>query len=302
MSEIFSLIAGACITDALLNSCPGSVTRLPACNCGWQHGIPDMSADVPVPVATPRRLTVPAVVLVVVVVLSFVWGLAMFLVGQRSVEITVTNPNDAAVLAVSGLLRVDQVIAQGDFVTAREELARLQIPGTRLSQTLVALRTDYMQKIEAERAAVSAAEQIAKTPAAIAARLAAHLWQINVPGLAWQDPLLLPPTSATSAVTAEKTVILVLPSERFGAEVFIPLARITHPHVAQRVYVLHPTKGLLRSDDAGVTWRTGVAALQNLSGTKLAFTSGDDPGLVIIGETMWLFADRDAAYFMVPTE
>ncbi len=261
-----------------------------------------MSADVPVPVATPRRLTVPAVVLVVVVVLSFAWGLVMFLVGQRSVEITVTNPNDAAVLAVSGLLRVDQVIAQDDFVTAREELARLQIPGARLQQNIVTLRTEYMQKIEAERAAVVAAEQEAKTPGAIAKRLAAHLWQINVPGLAWQDPLLLPPASATAPAIEEKTVTSVLSSERFGTEVFIPLARIAHPHVAQRVYVLHPAKGLLRSDDAGATWRTGVAALQHLTGTKLAFTSGDDPGLVIIGETMWLFVDRDAAFFIVPTE
>ena len=261
-----------------------------------------MSADVPVPVATPRRLTVPAVVLVVVVVLSFVWGLVMFLVGQRSVEIAVANPNDAAVLAVSGLLRVDQGIAQNDFGSAREELTRLQIPGTRLRETIVTLRTDYMQKIEAERAAVVAAVQAEKTPGAIAARLAAHLWQINVPGLAWQDPLLLPPTSATSPVPSEQTVVPVLSSERFGAEIFIPLARIVHPHVAQRVYVLHPTKGLLRSDDAGLNWRTGVAALQRLTGTKLAFTSGEDPALVIIGETIWLFADREAAYFMLPTE
>jgi hypothetical protein len=246
-----------------------------------------MSADVPVPIATPRRLTVPAVVLVVVVLLSFVWGLAMFVLGQRSVEIPVSNPEDAATLAVSGLLRVDHAIANNDFVTAREELTHVQIPGARLQQAMVKLRTDYLQRVEQERSAAIAAEEAAKTPGAIAARLATHLWHMNVPGLAWRDPSLSPESPAPS----EQQVVSTLLSERLGSEIFV------HPHQAQRVYVLHPTLGLLRSDDAGVTWRRGVAALQNLTGTKLAFTSGDDPSLVIIGETIWLFADRDAAYF-----
>ena len=252
-----------------------------------------MSADVPVPIATPRRLTVPAVVLVVVVFLCFVWGLAMFVLGQRSVEIPVSNPDDAATLAVSGLLRVDHAIANNDFVTARQELTHVQIPGARLQQAMVKLRTDYLQRVEQERSAAVAAEEAAKTPGAIAARLATHLWHMNVPGLAWRDPSLSPASPAPS----EQQVVSILPSERLGSEIFVPLARMVHPHQAQRVYALHPTNGLLRSDDAGVTWRRGVAALQNLTGTKLAFTSGDDPSLVIIGETIWLFADRDAAYF-----
>ncbi len=61
----------------------------------------------------------------------------------------------------------------------------------------------------------------------------------------------------------------------------------------QRWYLLHPQRGLLRSDDGGRTWRAGAGRLATLRGRDLAW--GD--GLLIAGETLWAFTDDGDAFF-----
>ncbi|HEX3133152.1 MAG TPA: sialidase family protein, partial [Planctomycetota bacterium] len=88
-----------------------------------------------------------------------------------------------------------------------------------------------------------------------------------------------------------------LPSEQLGDETFVPQARCDHPTIAGRSYALHPTRGLLRSNDGGKHWKPGLEPLTALRGSALSFVSGEQPLLVISGEKTWLFADTEDAFF-----
>ena len=62
---------------------------------------------------------------------------------------------------------------------------------------------------------------------------------------------------------------------------------------AQRWYLLHASRGLLRSDDGGRTWRAGAGRLGSLRGRDLAWSDG----LLIAGEELWAFTDAGDACF-----
>ncbi|MBA3939420.1 MAG: hypothetical protein H0X38_18380, partial [Planctomycetes bacterium] len=62
---------------------------------------------------------------------------------------------------------------------------------------------------------------------------------------------------------------------------------------AQRWYLLHPQRGLLRSDDGGRTWREGAGRLASLRGHDLAWSDG----LLIAGEELVAFTDAGDAFF-----
>ncbi len=298
----------------------------------WNQGMP--VADAPVPIAPPRRLSVSAVTLVIVLIGGFAWGVAMFVVGRSSVEKNVADPRLAAAEAIAVLHRADQYIEQKDFVAARNQLEQLAPTTDAINAAVKKIRLDRMQHIEAAdaadavaKAAALAAEEAAKKPEAIAARLRALLWEVAVPGLAWHDPNTqavieevkenktepkktavtesqTKPNGGTPQVEeshniTQKTLTEPQPlaAEIFNNESFIPSARVVHPNNGQRVYVLHPQLGLLRSDDGGKKWQRGVSTLQKLTGKQMAFSAGDEPLLVITGEKVWVFADRDPAFF-----
>jgi hypothetical protein len=106
------------------------------------------------------------------------------------------------------------------------------------------------------------------------------------------------PNDPTSAVPVITPVKPALPEERLGDQAFVPTARAVHPHIPTRVYALHPERGLLRSDDAGKTWRVGLESLTTVRGNGLAFTGAEDPAVVILGvNAMWIFTDTDPAFF-----
>jgi hypothetical protein len=264
---------------------------------------------------------------VVILLVGLAWGVIMFVVGRRSVELPKIDSDIAAAQAIGALVRIDQAIAQEDFSSARSDLKQLPIASQRLREAVTDQRLAVMDEKEAARAAAEAAAALAKTPAAIAARLQAHLWHVAIPDLAWHDPATAveppvappeaqptvkepanvpeqsnPPPGAAEQADLPKvpatSVPVVLAAEKLGERTFIPSARVVHPTDKQRVYVLHPSRGLLRSDDGGSSWRLGVAQLEKLTGTHLAFTAGKEPLLVIIGPDLWFFCDRDAAFFV----
>ena len=257
-----------------------------------------MQSDVTVPVPTSRRLTVPAVAVVVLVVVGAAWGVGMFLLGRQSAPpVEVVSADGLARIGWAN--RVDHALANDDFLGASSMLEQLNIADDSLSRTAVALRRTRLKTLQDEHAARLAAA----APEAIRRRLSSNLRSLAIPGLAWNDPALAPavapmPSDPAVAVPVLTSVKPALPEEKLGDQTFIPIARAIHPHISTRVYALHPERGLLRSDDAGKTWRVGREALTTVRGNGLAFTGGQDPAVVILGlNAMWVFTDADPAFF-----
>ena len=257
-----------------------------------------MQSDVSVPVPTSRRLTVPAVAVVVLVVVGAAWGVGMFLLGRQSAPpVEVVSADGLARIGWAN--RVDHALASDDFLGASSMLEQLNIADDSLSRTAVALRRTRLKTIQDEHAARLAAA----APEAIRRRLSSNLRSLAILGLAWNDPALAPavapmPSDPAVAVPVLTPVKPALPEEKLGDQIFIPIARAVHPHISTRVYALHPERGLLRSDDAGKTWRIGREPLTTVRGNGLAFTGGQDPAVVILGlNAMWVFTDADPAFF-----
>ncbi len=61
----------------------------------------------------------------------------------------------------------------------------------------------------------------------------------------------------------------------------------------QRWYLLHPQRGLLRSDDGGRSWRDGPGRLASMRGHDLAWSDG----LLIASEELVAFTDAGDAFF-----
>jgi hypothetical protein len=257
-----------------------------------------MPSDVTVPPPASRRLTVPAAAAVVLVVVGAAWGVGMFLLGRRSASpVEVVSADGLARIGWAN--RVDHALASDDLSGAASMLEQLNIADDSLSRTAVALRRARLKTLQDEHAAQLAAA----SPEAIRRRLASNLRSMVIPGLTWNDPALVPiiaplPNDPTAAVPVITPVKSALPEERLGDQVFVPTARAVHPHISTRIYALHPERGLLRSDDAGKTWRLGLEPLTTVRGNGLAFTGGEDPAVVILGfNTMWVFTDADPAFF-----
>ncbi len=257
-----------------------------------------MPSDVTVPSPVSRRLTVPAAAVVVLVVVGAAWGVGMFLLGRRSAPpVEVVSADGLARIGWAN--RVDQALASGDLSSAASFLEQLTISDDSLSRTAVALRRTRLKTLQDEHAARLAAA----APEAIRRRLSSNLHSLVIPGLAWNDPALVTavapePSDPAVAVPVVTPVKPALPEEKLGDQTFIPVARAVHPHISTRVYALHPERGLLRSDDAGKTWRVGLEPLTTVRGNGLAFTGGDDPAVVILGlNAMWVFTDAEPAFF-----
>jgi hypothetical protein len=264
-----------------------------------------MPSDAQVPPPAPQQLTVPAYALVVVLLAGMAWGIGLFLLGRQVGRQGVEPAADQGASHLGWLNRVDQLLARGDLVEARELLATASLPHGPLGATALEMRRARMAAMEAERAAIA----VAASPPAVLRRLRASLRPLEIAGLAWSDPAIpdvAPPSDAPEPAIAPRAPVVppiaevprpALPAETLAGESFIPLARIAHPSIAQRAYALHPTRGLLRSDDGGTTWRPGLAPLTTLGGTALGFSGGEDPLLVVLGPTVWLFADGEPGFF-----
>ena len=259
---------------------------------------PEMPSDVTVPAPASRRLTVPAAAVVVLVVVGAAWGVGMFLLGRQSAPpVEVVSADGLARIGWAN--RVDHALASDDLLGAASMLELLNITDDSLSRTAVALRRTRLKALQDEHAA----RLTAASPEAIRRRLSSNLRSLMVPGLTWNDPALAPvvaplPNDSAAAVPVITPTKPALPEEHLGDQAFVPTARAVHPHISTRVYVLHPERGLLRSDDAGKTWRVGREALSMVRGNDLAFTSGEDPAVVILGvNTLWVFTDADPAFF-----
>jgi len=268
--------------------------------CG-EPSNPAMQSDAKVPDPAPRGITVPAVAVVVLVLTGAIWGVGLFLLGRQTAPpVEVLDSNGAAQLAA--LNRIDQAIVRGDTADALGQLRTVILPEGPIGQTALALRQARLTALAAERAA----QAEAASPAAVLRRLRTRLWSsvelappaVAVPPSAEQnppDPAVVVPAPAPAAVPTPFSSPLA--EEKLGDQPFVPLARILHPTVTGRAYALHPTRGLLRSDDGGKQWRVGLEPLRTLTGTRLAFTQGDAPLLLIIGTPGWIFADDEAAFY-----
>ena len=268
-----------------------------------------MPSDAKVPDPLPRGLTVPAGAVVVLVLLGAGWGVGMFLLGRQSAP--APEPTGSSATGHLGWLnRLDQTIAQGDLDDALAQLATPQVPDGPLGQTAVELRRVRVAALAAERAAA----QEAASPAAVLRRLHASLWSLDPSRLATilpPHPELPPPAGPPTppAVEAGATAHPAAPAgeprpapaplaeEKLDGQPFIPLARISHPSLPKRAYAIHPTRGLVRSDDGGVTWRSGLEPLTRVTGARLVFSQGGSPLLIVVGEPLWVFADGPDAYF-----
>ena len=257
-----------------------------------------MPSDVTVPAPASRRLTVPAAAVVVLVVVGAAWGVGMFLLGRQSAPPVEVISADA-LARIGWANRVDQALASGDLSSAALLLEQLSISDDSLSRTAVALRRTRLKNLQDEHAARLAEA----SPEAVRRRLSSNLRSLAIPGLTWNDPALVPvvaplPNGPAAAVSAITPIKPALPEERLGDQAFVPTARAVHPHISTRVYALHPERGLLRSDDAGKTWRVGLEPLIAVRGNGLAFTATDDPAVVILGlNAIWVFTDAEPAFF-----
>jgi hypothetical protein len=158
-----------------------------------------MPSDVTVPAPASRRLTVPAAAVVVLVVVGAAWGVGMFLLGRQSAPpVEVVSADGLARMGWAN--RVDQALASGDLSSAALLLEQLSISDDSLSRTAVALRRTRLKTLQDEQAARLAAA----APEAIRRRLSSNLRSLVIPGLAWNDPALVPavaplPNDPTSA-------------------------------------------------------------------------------------------------------
>lgn len=281
-----------------------------------------MPSDAKVPDPVPRGITVPAGAVVVLVLTGAIWGVGLFLLGRQTAPpVEVLDHDGAAHLA--SLNRIDQAIVRGDQNEILTQIGAATLPDDPIGCTALELRRARMTELAVQqkaREAEAAAKRAAASPAAVLKRLQANLWQI-FGGAERVGKQAFPPIVAVDVPLEEKTSTEaqlpvqpapppkpVIPQDppkaalaelTLAGERFVPDAQITHPAIAQRAYALHPSKGLLRSDDGGATWRTGLQPLQELSGIQVSFTSGDHPLLVVIKRngTQWLFNDSEDAFF-----
>jgi hypothetical protein len=266
----------------------------------WMHAMP---SDAKVPDPQPRGITVPAVAVVVLVVTGAIWGVGLFLLGRQTAP-PVEVLDRAGEAHVSALNRIDQMIAQGKLDDATAMLHSAVVPDGPIGKLALDLRQIRIVATAADlvrKEAEEAAKREAASPPAVLRRLQAHLWQID--SKAMNELTGVPttkdePAATTPAAPVESpTPSVALTPLKLGDETVVPIARLVHPTITTRVYALHPQKGVLRSDDSGVTWRVGLAPLQKITGTSLMFSHGEDPLIVIRGATCTLFADTEAAFF-----
>lgn len=282
-----------------------------------------MPSDAKVPDPAPRGITVPAGAVVVLVLTGAIWGVGLFLLGRQTAPpIEVLDHDGAAHLA--SLNRIDQAIVRGDQSEILTQLASATLPDDQIGRTALELRRARLVELALQQKARDA-EEVAKReaalPAAVLKRLQGNLWQffggaervgkqafppivtIDVPLVektVTEEELPSQPTPPPKPVTPRDAPKPALAELTLADERFVPDAQIAHPTIAQRAYALHPSKGLLRSDDGGNTWRVGLQPLQELIGIQLSFTSGDHPLLVVIDRkgTYWLFNDSEDAFFL----
>lgn len=282
-----------------------------------------MQSDAKVPDPAPRGITVPAAAVVVLVVTGAIWGVGLFLLGRHTAP-PVEVLDHAGTSHLASLNRIDQALVRGDQQEIMAQMAGAVLPDDPLGHTALELRRARLTELAVQQKAREAEEaskrEAASTPAVLK-RLQANLWQLNV-----KDPALIGETShlpirsvdvplvgtneeeksepakpadvkpvppPATAVPVEKPLTELV----VAGEPFIPDARITHPTITGRAYALHPRQGLLRSDDGGKTWRTGLGPLPQVKGMMLSFTSGDRPLLLIVGREHWVFADTEDAFF-----
>lgn len=283
-----------------------------------------MQSDTKVPDPLPRGLTVPAVAVVMLVLTGAVWGVGLFLLGRQSAPM-VEVPDAQGIAHLAALNRIDQAIVRGDPADILAQLRNVTLAEGPIGQTALELRRARLTALAVEQAAKAEAA----SPAAVLRRLEANLWMDDPTRVGESSRL---PVVVADAPRVEKTTVesgepakrepvkpaatqaTPLPAPpsptppspslaelTYAGEAFVPDARIIHPIILKRAYALHPRHGLLRSDDGGVTWRSGLAPLQRLKGWQLSFTTGDRPllymGGILPGRPSWLFNDTEDAFF-----
>lgn len=281
-----------------------------------------MPSDAKVPDPAPRGITVPAGAVVVLVVTGAIWGVGLFLLGRQTAPpVEVMDRDGAAHLA--SLNRIDQAIVRGDQSEILAQIGAATLPDDPIGRTALELRRARVTELAVQqkaREAEEAAKRAAASPEAVMQRLQGNLWQL-FGGAERVGKMAFPPIKTIDVPLVETTIAEdeaparpaaqpkpVVPQDppkpalaelTLAGERFVPDAQITHPTIAQRTYALHPSRGLLRSDDGGATWRAGLQPLQELDGFQLWFTSGDNPLLVIHKRngTYWLFNDSEDAFF-----
>jgi hypothetical protein len=287
-----------------------------------------MQSDAKVPEPAPRGITVPAVAVVVLVVTGAIWGVGLFLLGRQTAP-PVEVLDRAGSSHLASLNRIDQALVRGDQQEIVTQMANAVLPDDLIGHTALELRRARLTELAVQqkaREAEEAARREAASPAAVLKRLHGNLWHFDVDKTRMgetshepirtsdipidektavgndtdpvpaQVPVSKPPASPDAPASSKPLAELTL-----GGAPFIPDARINHPTIAKRTYALHPQQGLLRSDDGGVSWRVGLAPLQEMRGWMLSFTSGEKPLLHIRarvkGTHSWLFNDAEDAFF-----
>lgn len=288
-----------------------------------------MPSDAKVPDPVPRGITVPAGAVIVLVLTGAMWGVGLFLLGRHTASpIEVLDRGAAAHLA--SLNRIDQALVRGNQNEIMTQMASATLPDDPIGHTALELRRARLTELAVQqkaREAEAAAKREAASPEAVLKRLQANLWQgfdlsrlgesshepiirqVDVPIEektvdAGSEPVTTPPAPVRPPVPPvsleASTPSKPLPELLLNGVSFIPDARINHPTIAKRAYLLHPQRGLLRSDDGGMTWRLGMEPLQKMRGILLAFTTGEKPLLRIEGgkrTASWLFNDSEDAFF-----
>jgi hypothetical protein len=283
-----------------------------------------MPSDAKVPDPVPRGLTVPAGAVIVLVLTGAVWGVGLFLLGRQTAPVVeVLDRGGAAHLA--SLNRIDQALVRGDQHEIMTQMASAVLPDDPLGNTALELRRARLTELAVQqqaREAEAAAKRAAASPEAVLKRLQMNLWQVfdeSRLGESSHKPLIreiavpseektveagtapAPVNPSAPAVSPDaSTPPKPLPELVLNGVPFIPDARISHPTIAKRTYALHPQRGLLRSEDGGMTWRLGLEPLQQMRGILLAFTTGEQPLLRVEGgkrSSAWLFNDAEDAFF-----
>lgn len=256
-----------------------------------------MQSDAKVPDPAPRGITVPAGAVIILVLTGAIWGVGLFLLGRQTAP-PVEVLDRAGATHLASLNRIDQALVRGEEAEILAMMANATLPNDPLGQTALELRRARLTEVVMQRKAreaEAAAKREAASPTAVLRRLRAslstsmHLVPPALPAVPAVEPATAPVTPPVPAPA--------LAEERLGDQPFIPVARITHPTITDRVYALHPQRGLLRSDDGGKQWRVGLEPLTNVTGVRLAFTEGEQPLLLIIGTPGWIFNDSEAAFF-----
>jgi hypothetical protein len=288
-----------------------------------------MPADALAPIAPPSRSTVPTLVVVLVLVFGLLWGIGLFVLGRASVVPATKNQQDeASIMALSAVLRIDNYIAHGQFAEARDALQQLTLPGEAVGVALLQKRKEALQEREhmllerkqiadererfaqerernaKERqriaAEIAAAEQTFRSLPAITARLDKHVHVIPIAQLQQEFALSAAPSEKLNAEPlpdGQKKLAQPLAAITWQEQTYIPSARVVHPLLSERIYVVVENIGVLRSDDNGKTWQRGVGKLENIIAQRAFFTQGSEPLLIFVGEQAWIFSDQDPYFF-----